>query len=203
MADIFQTTFSSPFSWMKTFEFQLIFHWIFSWGSTDRKPALLQIMAWCPAGHKPLSEPMMVSLLTHICVTRPQGVKLYVKSIPSILLMINSAHIQSQFQTSNIRCTKSQHLNVSRLVFQLSWPNPSKQRFKREWRCSWGSNDRRCSNYIWVINNVIAYWGVTYIRGLTVHFMVALRSCIDAKKIDEELITMMVFAVKLYCILDS
>ena len=37
-------------------------------------PALIQIMAWCRPGDKPLSEPMMVSLLTHICVTRPQGV---------------------------------------------------------------------------------------------------------------------------------
>ena len=31
-------------------------------------PALVQIMAWRRAGDKPLSEPMMVSLLTHICV---------------------------------------------------------------------------------------------------------------------------------------
>ena len=37
--------------------------------------ALVQIMAWCRSGDKPLSEPMMVSLLTHICVTRPQWVK--------------------------------------------------------------------------------------------------------------------------------
>ena len=29
-------------------------------------------MAWCRPGNKPLSEPMMVSLLTHICVTRSQ-----------------------------------------------------------------------------------------------------------------------------------
>ena len=35
-------------------------------------PALVQIMAWHRPGDKPLSEPMMVSLLTHICVTRPQ-----------------------------------------------------------------------------------------------------------------------------------
>ena len=34
--------------------------------------ALVQIMAWCRPGDKPLSEPMMISLLTHICVTRPQ-----------------------------------------------------------------------------------------------------------------------------------
>ena len=37
-----------------------------------------------------------------------------------------------------------------------------------EWRCSWSSADRRCSNYIWVINNLIAYKGVSYIRDLTV-----------------------------------
>ena len=36
--------------------------------------ALVQIMAWRRPGDKPLSEPMMVTLLTHICVTRPQWV---------------------------------------------------------------------------------------------------------------------------------
>ena len=35
-------------------------------------PALIQIMAWRRPGDKPLSEPMMVNLLTHKCVTRPQ-----------------------------------------------------------------------------------------------------------------------------------
>ena len=38
-------------------------------------PALVQIMAWRRPGNKPLSEPMMVSLLMHICVIRPQWVK--------------------------------------------------------------------------------------------------------------------------------
>ena len=37
-----------------------------------------------------------------------------------------------------------------------------------EWRCSWSSADRRCSNYIWVINNIIAYKDASYIRDLTV-----------------------------------
>ena len=37
-------------------------------------PALVQIMAWRRPGDKPLSEPVMVSLLTHISVTRPQWV---------------------------------------------------------------------------------------------------------------------------------
>ena len=38
-------------------------------------PALVQIMAWRSLGDKPLSEPMMFSLPTHICVTRPHWVK--------------------------------------------------------------------------------------------------------------------------------
>ena len=42
------------------------------------------------------------------------------------------------------------------------------QVLSREWRCSWSSADRRCSNYIWVIDNYIAYWGASYIRDLTV-----------------------------------
>ena len=40
--------------------------------SINNIPALVQIMAWRRLGDKPLSEPMMVGLLTHICVTRPQ-----------------------------------------------------------------------------------------------------------------------------------
>ena len=43
-------------------------------GSINNNPSLFQIMAWCRPGDKPLSEPMMVSSLTHICVTRPQWV---------------------------------------------------------------------------------------------------------------------------------
>ena len=46
-------------------------------GSINNNPALFQIMAWRHPGDKPLSEPMMVSSLTHICVTRPQWVNGY------------------------------------------------------------------------------------------------------------------------------
>ena len=41
-------------------------------GLIDNMTALVQIMAWRRPGDKPLLEPMIVSLLTHICVTRPQ-----------------------------------------------------------------------------------------------------------------------------------
>ena len=41
-------------------------------GPINYIPALVQIMAWRRPGDKPLSEPMLVSLLMHVCVTRPQ-----------------------------------------------------------------------------------------------------------------------------------
>ena len=43
-------------------------------GPINNIPALVQIMAWRRPGDKPLSGPMMVSLTTHICVTKPQWV---------------------------------------------------------------------------------------------------------------------------------
>ena len=50
-------------------------------GPINNNPALVQIMAWRRSGDKPLSEPMMVSLLTHICVTRPQWMNVIGPSI--------------------------------------------------------------------------------------------------------------------------
>ena len=43
------------------------------------------------------------------------------------------------------------------------------QVLSRTRRCTWSSADRCCSNYIWVINSFIAYWGVTYIRCIAVY----------------------------------
>ena len=45
-------------------------------GPINNIPSLVHIMAWCRPGDKPSSEPMMVSLLTHACVTRPQLVEM-------------------------------------------------------------------------------------------------------------------------------
>ena len=69
---VLQTTFSNTFSWMKMYEFRLEFHWR---DPINNIQALVQIMAWRRLGDKPLFEPMMLTLLTHICVTRPQWVK--------------------------------------------------------------------------------------------------------------------------------
>ena len=43
-------------------------------GPINNIPAMVQIMAWRLSGNKSLSEPMMDSLPTHICVTRPEWV---------------------------------------------------------------------------------------------------------------------------------
>ena len=43
-------------------------------GPINDIPAMVQIMVWRRSGAKPLSESMMDSLMTHVCVTRPQWV---------------------------------------------------------------------------------------------------------------------------------
>ena len=77
MSTIFQATFSNAFSWMKMYKFLLRFSLKFvPRGTINKIPALVQIMVWRRPGDKPLSEPMVVSLLMHICVTRPQWVNI-------------------------------------------------------------------------------------------------------------------------------
>ena len=62
-------------------------------GPIDNIPALVHIMAWPRPGDKPWSEPMLVRLSTHICVTRPQWVNNPINALFD--------HI-SQFLISNI-----------------------------------------------------------------------------------------------------
>ena len=74
-------------------------------GRINNIPAMVQIMAWRLPGDKPLSKPMMVNLLTHICVTRPQWVKsfflLYV--IVIIFLWIRAKKHTSRSTSNNGR----------------------------------------------------------------------------------------------------
>ena len=74
MDAIFQTTFSRAFSSMTITLIKFSLKYVCK-GPIDNNPALVQIMAWRRSGDKPLSEPMIVTLLTHICVTRPQWVE--------------------------------------------------------------------------------------------------------------------------------
>ena len=82
MAAIFQTIFSNAFSWMKMYEFRLKFHWsLFLRVQLTISQYWFRYNQYSPVGSKPLSEPMMVSLPTHICVTRPQWVNAYCFSL--------------------------------------------------------------------------------------------------------------------------
>ena len=56
-------------------------------GPINNIPALVQIMAWHRPDDKPLSEPVLVGLLTHIWVTRPQWVKVTQNSRMSMALI--------------------------------------------------------------------------------------------------------------------
>ena len=57
-------------------------------GPINNIPALVQIMAWRRSGDKPLSEPIVVSLQTHVCVTWPQCI---------YSLWLNKKHQASNF----------------------------------------------------------------------------------------------------------
>ena len=50
------------------------------------------------------------------------------------------------------------------------------QVLSREWRCSWSSASRRCSNYIWLIKNFIAHEGGFFIIYLTVYLIIETHS---------------------------
>ena len=75
---ISQTTFSNAFSLNENVWIPIKISLKFvPKGPINNIPAMVQIMAWRRSGDKPLSEPMMVILLTHICVTRSQWVKIH------------------------------------------------------------------------------------------------------------------------------
>ena len=65
--DIFKRIFFNEIAWI-SIKISLKF---VPKGPINNIPALVQIMAWRRSGDKPLSEPMMDSLPTHICVIRP------------------------------------------------------------------------------------------------------------------------------------
>ena len=91
-----QTTFSNVFSWMKMYEFQLKFHWnLFLRVQLTIFPALFQIMDWRRPGGNLLSEPIMVRLQTHICITRPHWVNTFRPEL-------NSFHIADIFKEKKI-----------------------------------------------------------------------------------------------------
>ena len=77
-------------------------------------PTLVQIMAWRRPGHMPLSELMMVSLMTHIGVTRPQWVLNIVEWYFSIWL-------PSVCMTLQLRLKRNHNICLSIPVWSFFW----------------------------------------------------------------------------------
>ena len=75
MAAILQTAFANEYSWMKIYVFWFNFFEFLPRVPINSIPELVQIISWRRSGSKPLSEPMMISLLTHMCVTRSHWVE--------------------------------------------------------------------------------------------------------------------------------
>ena len=109
MADIFLTTFSNPFSGMNVWILIKISLKFVPKGPINNIPALVQIMAWHRQGDKPLSEPMLVSFQTYLCVIRPQWVKPV------------SSYISKHANTHSHTCASFVTRNWS--IAQSDWPS--------------------------------------------------------------------------------
>ena len=79
-------------------------------GLTNNIPALVQILAWRRPGDKPLCEPVMVNLLTHICVTRPQWVNqrlpIYISRHTGSFWLVMSGYSKASLETTQ-SCDKT------------------------------------------------------------------------------------------------
>ena len=89
-------------------------------GQISNIPALVQIMAWCLLGARPLSEPMMIRLLTQICVTRPY----WVKRIEICIQMKRMTQWSIQRKIRNIKqcdfiCFSGNGVSIS--IFDMIW----------------------------------------------------------------------------------
>ena len=110
-----------------------------------------------PEGNKPLPKPMLTGYLVSIR-----------------LFVFTSGKFYRLCKDINQLCKSIQLPKTTMKSLLLEVPNPKTEMFliascscycpihwsqvlSREWRCSWSSADRRCSNHIWVITNLIAY----------------------------------------------
>ena len=116
-------------------------------GSINNIPALVQIMTSCQTGDKPLSEPMMLSLLTHICLTRPQWVKLAEYGFAS-LIIISLTFMAFIYNTNVYKAVQHKHTAADicpqhamkksfNHVLWNSWHRPNEISENRHQRCLW------------------------------------------------------------------
>ena len=92
-------------------------------GPIHNIPALVQIMAWRWPGDKSFSEPMMVSLLTHISVTRPQWVSSRTISfVHDWIIYFRIVRIFSQSRSVILPCSMQNFKAIKQIKWVL-WTN--------------------------------------------------------------------------------
>ena len=97
-------------------------------GLINNIPALVQIMAWRPPGDKPLSEPMLVSLPTHICITQPQWVNLIIIFHVSAVKWVtfNSKGVVQLTRINPSKPNKTHtHTSISKITLTARFMGPS------------------------------------------------------------------------------
>ena len=112
-------------------------------GPINNNPALVQIMAWRRPGDKPLSEPRMESLLTHIWVTRLQWVNTWEPEQ-------TRGHSAENIFVTNFRIFVS-HFHWS-FFLRILWTK--RQHWIRQWLETWTKT---------------TYLSVTYMRSFLEH----------------------------------
>ena len=163
--DIFKCVFLNENVWIPI-EFLLKF---VPKGPINNIPAMVQIMAWRRPGDKPLSEPMVVSLPTHICVIRPQWVKYCFKSSTKPEFIQSCSHCIPHYNVFLYRkWTNIYNINMIHMCKYIKWmimlmniiytvKSLYKAHFGRQlncWsrRCSRSIACRRCPNYIFILH---------------------------------------------------
>ena len=95
--------------------------------SINNIPALVQLMAWCRPGDESLSETMMVSLLTHICVTRSQWAKFIYSLHNSFISLIHKLRFHKSWRNFGwinwLNLLSKFHSQLWSAIFQLAHHN--------------------------------------------------------------------------------
>ena len=112
-------------------------------GPVNKIPSLVQIMAWRRPGAKPLSEPMMIRLLTLICVTRPQWVNqglFYIGfsfAFLKILCWLRFSCNESDYiQFSHILIVLPTYMQSVLLWYHVLYLTPPSAAYMRQWMWS-------------------------------------------------------------------
>ena len=143
-------------------------------------------MAWHHSGDKPLSELMMVSLLTHICVTRPQWVQqnfLYRTYLnpSSAILYINISSVNTiclkAYWPGNLISFMSVNIWYQAAIFHLY----KFMVWTAEWNDIWPRADSRFAPSQWetaLLCNDISHWLGTNLESALLAIWWAYHICI-------------------------